>query len=91
MRSIRRVRVGVETQLLQLVQCTRLKTFRQSRVVVVVDVVVVGVVVLGAYSPVTGNRARQLRGSTPRDDVGPISPVFAHSRPPYSSSRHGGR
>ena len=68
---IRRVRVGVETSLSQLVQRTRLEAFRRSRVVVIIDVVVVIVVVfVGAYSPVTGNRARQLRGSTPRDDVG---------------------
>ena len=54
-------------------QRTRLETFHQSRVVVVVDVVIVVVVVfVGAYSPVTGNPARQLRGSTPPDDVGPI-------------------
>ena len=66
-----------------MVQRTRLKTFRQSRVVVVVDVVVVVVVVfVGAYSFVTGNRARQLHGSTPRDDVGPMDPVVAHSGPP---------
>ena len=57
----------------------RLETFRQSRVVVV-DVVVV-VVFVRAYSPVTGNRARQLRRSTPRDDVGPMNPVVAHSGP----------
>ena len=54
---------------------TRLETFRQSRVLVVV-------VVVGAYSPITGNRARQLRGSTPCDDVGPMNPVAAHSGPP---------
>ena len=41
MRSIWRVRVGVAIWLSQLVQRTRLETFRQSRVVVVVDVVVV--------------------------------------------------
>ena len=41
MRSIWRVRVGVETQLSQLEQRARLETFRQSRVVVVVDVIVV--------------------------------------------------
>ena len=63
-------------------QRTRLETFRQSRVVVVVDVVVVIAVVVGAYSPVTGSRARQLRGSTPRYEVGPINPVVAHSGPP---------
>ena len=75
---IRRVRVGVETWLSQLVQRTRLETFRQSRVVVIVDVVVVVVVVfVGAYAPVTGNRVRQLRGSTPRDDVGPINSFVA--------------
>ena len=38
---VRRDRVGVATWLLQLVQRTRLETFRQSRVVVIVDVVVV--------------------------------------------------
>ena len=76
----RRVRVGVETWLSQLVQRTRLETFRQSRVVVTVDVVVVVVIVfVGAYSPVTGNHARQLRGSTPRDDVGPMNPVVMYS------------
>ena len=42
-------------------QRTRLETFRQSRVVVDVNVVVVVVVVfVGAYSLVTANRARQL-------------------------------
>ena len=50
--------------------------------VVVVDVVVVVVVVFfGAYSLVTGNRARQLRGSTPRDGVWPMDPVVACSGP----------
>ena len=74
MRSIRRVRVGLNIESSQLVQRTWLETFRQSRVVVVVDV--------GVYSPVTGNRACHLRRSTPRDDVGPINPVVAHSGPP---------
>ena len=74
MRSIGRVRVGVDIASSQLVQRTWLETLRQSRVVVVVDV--------GAYSPVTGNRARHLRGSTPRDDVGPINRVVANSGPP---------
>ena len=64
-------------------QRTRLETFRQSREVFVVDVVVVRrVVFVGAYSPVTGNRARLLRGSTPRDDVGPMNPDVAYSGPP---------
>ena len=75
---VRRVRVGVGTYLSQLVQRTRLETFHQSRVVVVVDVGIVVVVIFdGPYSHVTGNRARQLRGSTPRDDLGPINPVVA--------------
>ena len=79
---VRRDRVGVETWLSQLVQRTRLGTFRQSQVVVVVDVAVVVVVVfVGAYSPVTDNHARELRGSTPRDDVGLMDPVIAHSDP----------
>ena len=74
---VRRVRVCVK--LLQLVQRTQLEKFRQSRVVAIVDVVVVVVVVfVGAYSPVTGNCARQLRGSTPRDDVGHMSPVVEY-------------
>ena len=41
---VRRDRVGVATWLSQLVQRTRLETFRQSRVVVIVDVVVVQLV-----------------------------------------------
>ena len=85
---IRRVRVGVETWLSQLMQRTRLETFRQSRVIVIVDAVVV---VVGAYSPVTGNRARQLRGSTPRDDVGPMNLAVAYSGPRSCCSQHGGR
>ena len=73
-------------------QRTRLETFRQSRVVVIVDVVAVVVVIfIGAYSLVTGNRARQLRGSTPRDDVGPINPVVAYSGSRSCCSRHEGR
>ena len=89
---VRRDRVGVETQLSQLVQRTRLETFRQSHVVVVVDDVVVDVVVfVGAYSPVTGNRARQLRGTTPRGDIGLKNPVVVHNGPPSCCSRHGGR
>ena len=77
-----RVRVCGEIHLSQLVQRTRLETFRQSRVVVIVDVVVVVVVIfVGAYSPVTGYRARQLRGSTPRDDAGPMNLVVAYSGP----------
>ena len=77
---VRRVRVGVETWLSQLAQCTRLETFRQGRVVVAVDVVVVIVVVfVGACSPVTVNRARQPHDSTPREDVGPMNPVAANS------------
>ena len=60
--------------------------------VVVVDVVVVVVVVfVGAYSLVTGNRARQLRGSTPRDGVWPMDPVVACSGPRSCCSLHGGR
>ena len=54
-------------------QCTRLETLRQSRVVVVDAVVDVVIVFVGAYSLVTGNHARQLRGSTPRDGAGPIT------------------
>ena len=54
MRSIRRIRVGVENILSQFVQRTRLETFRQSRVVVAV------VIVVGAYSPETDNRASRL-------------------------------
>ena len=89
---IRRVRVGVETWLSQIVQRTRPETFHQSRVVVIVDVVVVvAVVYVGAYSPVTGNRTRQLRGSTPRDDVGPMNPVVVYSGPRFCCSRHGSR
>ena len=65
-------------------QRTRLETFHQGRVVVVDDVVFVG-----AYSPITGNRPRQLRGSTPRDDVGPMNPVVAHSGPPSCCSGQG--
>ena len=58
-------------------QRTRLETLRQRRVVVVVDVVVVVVVIfVGAYSLVTANRACQLRGSTPRDDAGPMNPAL---------------
>ena len=57
-------------------QRTWLETFRQSRVVAVVDIAVV--VVVGAYSAVMGNRARQIHGSAPRDDVGPMNPVVAH-------------
>ena len=80
---VRRVRVGVETWLLQLMRRTQLDTFRQSREVLVVDAVVVRrVVFVGAYSPVTSNCTRLLRGSTPRDDVGPMSPVVACSGPP---------
>ena len=61
---------------------TQLETFRQSRVIVVVDVVVVTAVVFaGAYFPVTSNRALQLRGSMPRDDVRPMNPVVTHSHP----------
>ena len=55
-------------------QRARLETFRQRCVAVVVTVV-------GADVPVTGNRARRLRGSTPRDDIGPMNPVVAHSGP----------
>ena len=62
-------------------QRTWLEKFRQSHVVVVIDVIVVVVVVAGACSPVTGNRARQIRDSTPRDDVGPMNPAVAHSGP----------
>ena len=63
-------------------QRTRLETFRQNCVIVVVDVVVVVVVVfVGASSLVTGNRARPPRGSTPRDDAGPMNPVVAYSGP----------
>ena len=60
---------------------------------VVVDdgVAVVVVVFVGAYSPVTGNHARQLHGSTPRGDVGPRNPVVAYSGSPFCCSRHGGR
>ena len=77
---VRRVRAGVDAQLSQLVPRIRLETFRQSRGVVVVDVVVVVVVVfVGTYSPVTGNRARQVNGSTPLDDVRPMDPVVRHS------------
>ena len=83
--SIQRFRVGVETYLSQLVQRTRLEMFRQSRVVVVV------VVVVGTYSPVKGNHPRQPRGSTPRDEVGPMNPVVAHSGPPSCCNRYGGR
>ena len=62
-------------------QHTRLETFHQSRVVVVVVVMVVvgggggseGVV--RAYFPMTGNRG------TPRDEVGPMNTVVAHSGP----------
>ena len=79
MRRIRRVRVGVETQLSQLVQGTRLEAFRQSRVVVVVVVVVV----VEAYSFITGNRVRQLRGRMSHDDVGPMNPVVEQSGPTY--------
>ena len=71
-------------------QRTRLETFRQSRVVVIVDVVVVVVVIFdGVYSPVTGYRARQLRGSTPRDDAGPMNPIVTYSAPSSCCSRHG--
>ena len=88
---VRRVRVGVETWLSELVQRARLETFRQSHVVVIVDVdVVVVVVFVGVYSPVTGSRARQLRGSTPCDDVGPTN-IVAYSGPRSCCSRHGGR
>ena len=62
-------------------QRTRLETFRQSRVVVVDDVVVVIAVVVWAYSPITGSRVRQLRGSTPRYDAGPMNPVVALAAP----------
>ena len=71
-----------------------METFNQSRVVVVVvavavvvDVAVVVVVIyvvgviIGEYSPVTGNRARRLRGRTSRHDVGPRNPVVAHNGP----------
>ena len=88
----RRDRVGVETNLLQLVQRTRLEAFRQSRVVVVVDIVIVVVVdFAGAYFLLTGNRARQLRGSTPCDEIESMNHVVAHSAPPSCCSRHGGR
>ena len=71
-------------------QRTQLGTSRQSRVVVIVDVVVAVVVIfVGAFSPVTGYRARQLRGSTPRDDAGPMNPVVAYSGPCSCCSRHG--
>ena len=73
-------------------QRTRLETFRQSRVVDIVVVVVVVVVFFsGAYSPVTDNRASQLYGITPRDVVGLVNPVVAHSGPLFCCSRHGGR
>ena len=36
------------------------------------------IVVVGAYSPVTGNHAYQLHGSTPRGNVGPRNRVVAH-------------
>ena len=77
-------------------QRTQLETFRQSRMVVVVDVVVDVVVVavvvfVGAYSPVPGNRAHQLHDSTPRGDVGPTNSVVAHSDPLSCCSQHGGR
>ena len=73
-------------------QHTRRETFRQSRVVVVIDAAVVFVfVVVGAYSPVTGNRARQLRGRTPRDGVRPMNPVVAHRGPPSCCRRYEGR
>ena len=55
--------------------------------VVVVDVVVVVVVFVGMYSLVTGIRARQLRGSTLRDDVGPMDPVVAYSAPVLAVAR----
>ena len=45
-------------------------------------VVVVVVVFVGAYSLVTSNCARQLHGSTPRDDTGPMSPVVAYIAAP---------
>ena len=61
MRSIRRVCGDGNTKLSQLVQRTRLEASCQSRVVVVVD---------EAYSPVTGNLARGLRDSMPRDNIG---------------------
>ena len=70
-------------------QRTRLETFRQSRVVVIVDVVVVVVVIFDGYSPVTDYRARQLRGSTPRDDAGPMNPIVTYSAPSSCCSRHG--
>ena len=70
-------------------QRTRLEAFHRSRVVVIVDVVVIVVVVfVEPYSPVTGNRARQLCDSTPRDDVGPMNPVVAYSGPRSCCSRH---
>ena len=31
--------------------------------------------------PIVGLLARQLRGSTPRDDVGSMNPVVVHSEP----------
>ena len=50
-------------------QRTLLETFHQNRV---------DVVVVEAYAPVTDNHARRLRGSTPRDDDGPMNRVDGH-------------
>ena len=67
-------------------------------VAVVVDVTAVTVVavaaaavVVGSYSPVAGNCARGLCGSTPRDDVGLKNPNVAQRGPPSGCSRHGGQ
>ena len=69
-------------------QCTRLETFRQSRVVIIVGAVVVVVAVAVTYSPVTANCARRLRGSTQGDDVGPMNIFVVHSGSTSRCSRH---
>ena len=71
-------------------QCTRLETFRQSRVVVTGGAVVVVVAVAVTYSPVTANCARRLRGSTQGDDVGPMNLFIVHSGSTSRCSRHRG-
>ena len=50
---------------------------------------VVGSIVVGAYSLVTDNRARRLRGSTTRGDVGPRNHIVEHSGPSVAGTGPG--
>ena len=58
--AVRRVRVGVDSWLSQLVQRTQLEIFRQSRVVVIVDVNVVVVVIFVRAKDGSGSHSELL-------------------------------